>query len=219
MDESTAPADSAGDLNWLTKKDTLATRKKPMTKVASLKKLLNKRIKLNTHVKFDEEGSTINSSGKDRYCSLDEGRESESGSEVEESLTPVPISVYESQREGVKIGGIEISRAQQVILARDRVDKKLEKQRIRHAHQEKRLRKRKRKVEDGPASSVSLGARDSFGEEDKDDEMSDLEEGEIKRRHEGEEGVASEGSQRQLGTNFDPLLKDDEVLAKHLLGL
>jgi len=220
VDESTTQEDSAGDLKWLTKK-TLVTRKKPVSKVASLKKLLNKKIQLNTHVKFDEEGLTVSSS-KDRYDGLDEGRDSDSGSEIKDSITPVPISEYESQRDGAKIGGIEICRAQQMILARDKVDKLLEKQRIQQAHRERRLKKRKRKTtgeeEEQPAVSLSIGEGDCPKEETEESETSDLE-GEVKRRREGEEGVASEGSQRQLGMNFEPVLKDDEVLARHLLGL
>ncbi len=193
--------------------------KKPATKVASLKKLLNKNIKLNSHVKFDEEGDTMEDSSG-RYSDLREKEETDSDSELGDSIVPVPISEYETGLDKVKVGGIKISRAQQKISERDKVDKKLEMQRIKQAHRERRLKKCKRRTQedtsgqvvlDTNAGGVASGMEVHSLPSDSEDEVS------TKRIRTCQDSAA--GESHQLGVAFEPVLKDDEELAKHLLGL
>ena len=210
----------SGDLEVLDKKKPVSS-KKTVTKVASLKKLINKNIKLNSHIKFDDHGSAVedSSSSKGRYDNLEDHEDSGSGSEAGDSITPVPISEYESKPGDVKVGGIEISRARKKIVARDKVDKKLERQRIQQAHRQRRLKKRKHMVTaEQPTSVARLGGglsdEDEGGGQSSDSEMTGRE---TKRRRRQERSMTEENE--QLGTSFEPLLKEDEELAKHLLGL
>ena len=132
---------------------------RPISKVTSIKKILNKKIKLNSHVRFDEEGEECQSatpSGDKRYEDLDDS--DDASSNESESIVPIPMETYESlQRTGgvaaggkMVGGGIHIGKAQQKIRDRDEIDRKLERERIRVLHRRKMQKKRKQdKAEDG----------------------------------------------------------------------
>ena len=180
---------------------------KPVSKVSSIKKILNKKIKLNSHVKFDEEGEELHidtPTSDKRYKDIDDDESSDS-----------------------TVGGIQIREAQRKIQARDKIDRKFERERIRALHRERRLKQKKQeKAVDGdgggggscPTALLATADSDDDGASS-DDEEDDTLHGKRKRRREALGGSKRRRNEEQLGTNMDPELADDEHLAKHLLGL
>jgi ATP-dependent RNA helicase DDX10/DBP4 len=99
---------------------------KPLTKAAVAKKILKKKIKVNTTVKFTEEGDAIG----------DEKRELK--------------SELAKQLEQDNIGGIDIQKAKELLQEEDKYDKIRFREKVRAKHKEKKRKlKNKNKDEDG----------------------------------------------------------------------
>ena len=160
--------------------------KKVISKSAHAKKLLNKKIRINQHIKFDEDGEPADqdSTGdKVKYPNEEENSNNSSSSESddEQSLQPISIDEFERSTKRVKIGGIKIKKAKELLRSRDKMDRKRERERIRSAHRERRLKSRQA-MKDGEEGVVSEGVRlvgaSSSEDETEEQLLSELEEGE-----------------------------------------
>ena len=191
-------------------------QKRVETKVSSAKRLLHKKIKINTHIKFDDEGAPIGPPVTEKPG--DEGSDSE---EEEETVQPVPIHQYsEKDRGHLRVGGISIPDAQQLIRKRDREDRARERERIRSQHRE--LRRKLRKAagmevegEEGEGVRVVIGGRGDDGEtsESSGEEEEDEEESENESTNKRMKLAIDDEDARN-----DVELTDDEELALHLLN-
>ena len=174
---------------------------KVLTKVTSAKRLLHKRIKVNTHVKFDDDGVPISDQQVENIVNEVESSDDEC---EEGTIEPIPIQQYSEREGGRAVGGINISHAQELIRKRDRTDRARERERIRSQHREMR-RKQKRIV----------GREGSEGEEDEGVVLG----GSIGNEEEDEEchskRVKLVDSEDHQEKTLDIL--DDEELALHLL--
>jgi len=121
-------------------------KQKIVTKAQIAKKLMKKKIQANTKVTFDEAGETIDEATKQKV--------SEAGKKYEEDA---------DNRLG---GGIDISKAKEVLKAEDKFDKATERARIREKHKEE---KRKKKEEN---RRLPKGAKPD-GEESDEEESDD----------------------------------------------
>ena len=92
-----------------------------VTKIAAAKKLLHKKIKLNTHITYNDEGEPLQSNQSQEG----EGEEEEEG------------------------GGIDVEQVRRGMRERDREDRTRERGRVRGQHQHQRHRLRKRGREEG----------------------------------------------------------------------
>jgi hypothetical protein len=157
--------------------------------VSSIKKILNKKIKLNSHVKFDDDGELL---GEGTIAEQGDANDSDSG----DSITPIPLAQYESQdREEQKtVGGIQIKEAQEKLQVQDRIDRDFEKERIRQLHREKRLKRKRQAVgSDRVGEAVSLEA----GQGDGEDDESSSKVGRKRQRKAGGEGVPAKVKRRR----------------------
>ena len=171
-----------------------AGRGKKTTKFTSAKRLLHKKIKVNTHIKFDEEGLPVGGGI---------GIEEEEEEDDIKYSAPIPIEQHQSGGRGV--GGIDIDHAREVIQERDGAERMRERERVRTLHREMR-RKRKRVgkervgeeevVERGAVLDVSGSVRETAGKQL------------YRKRAKLSEQEEVEGSTH---------LYDDEDLALHLL--
>lgn len=222
------------------------TLDKQKSKVSTIKKILNKNIKLNHHIKFDDQGEVMEGEG-----SADQTNAGDSDSN--DSITPVPISEFESQgKMGLKVGGIQIEEAQKMLKVRDRIDRDFERERIRQAHRGRRLKGKKQSLsEDSGGGDMSLAVVTCGVDEEEEEGSVELGDGRVGRKRKREEekiegrkkwkrgrGVDSQnadmveseaiikergrgGRGKKSGGNGidhgDGLLEDEE-LAKHLLG-
>ena len=172
-----------------TETERKASSQKAVSKSARAKKLLNKKIKINQHIKFDEDGEPVEqviSSGKVDYPDKEERQSSSSDSDVDEvSVQPVSIDEYERSKKPLKVGGIRIGEAKELLRSRDKMDRKRERVRIRAAHRQRRLkiRQRSKDEEEGEGAMregvrlVEALASEKEGEREEDGgETSDLEE-------------------------------------------
>lgn len=101
-------------------------KKKPLTKAAVAKKILKKKLKVNTKVKFTEEGDAIEDEKRDVKSEL--------------------AKQYESEN----VGGIDIEKAKEVLREEDRFDKIRFREKVKAKHrEEKRRLKSKKKEEQG----------------------------------------------------------------------
>ncbi|XP_011551069.3 probable ATP-dependent RNA helicase DDX10 [Plutella xylostella] len=101
-------------------------KKKPLTKAAVAKKILKKKLKVNTTIKFTEEGEAIE----------DEKR----------NLKSELAKQYESEN----VGGIDIEKAKEVLREEDKYDKQRFREKVKAKHkEEKRKLKNKKKEEEG----------------------------------------------------------------------
>ena len=195
-------------------------KQKKATRVASAKRLLNKKIKVNTHIKFDDDGVVI---GSHREGSEVEESEDESSDDSDRCVGPIPLQSY-SETESGRVGGISIAEARELICKRDRADRTRERERIRSQHRttRRKLRRTLGRVgvgEEGEGRAVMIG--ESNDNEEKMEEEEEEEE-EAEGNEEGsEEGEAEESTGKRVKLSFnreDPAqLPDDEELALHLL--
>ena len=160
---------------------------KVVSKSAHAKKLLNKKIKINQHIKFDEDEEPIdhNSPGdKVNYPDEEENNSDSLESEDEQALQPVPLDEFERSKKRVKVGGIKIEKAKELLHSRDKLDRKRERERIRSAHRERRLKFRQavkgdREREESMANEgVRLAGASSSEDETEEQLPSEMEEGE-----------------------------------------
>lgn len=179
-------------------------REKKTTKFTIAKRLLHKKIKVNTHIKFDEEGLPVGGGMGTE--------EEEKGAEEVEYSAPIPIEQYQSGGRGSGVGRIDIDRAREVIQKRDRAERTRERERVRTLHREMR-RKRKR-----------VG-RESVGEEEGAERGAVLDvSGSVETGNEEDVETADEQFyhkrakiSKQEEVEDSTHLSDDEELALHLL--
>lgn len=110
------------------KEELIVSKKKakPLTKTAVAKKILKKKIKVNTKVKFTVEGEAINDEKKD------------------------VVSEVAKQFSKEDVGGIDIEKAKEVLREEDKFDKIRFREKVKAKHREqKRKLKNKRKDEEG----------------------------------------------------------------------
>ena len=167
-------------------------KRKLETRVTSAKRLLHKKIRVNTHIKFDEDGAPSDSKMAEQ---LDESSNSDDGGN-EGDILPIPINEYSvSDSNHLRVGGISIAEAQKLIRKRDRADRLRERERIRTQHRQ--LRRRVKRVRDEEGEGVVV-----IGE----------------RGETGDEGGREETMKPSSQDRSDLLLSDDEELALHLLN-
>ena len=179
------------------RRDIKPKQRKVATKVTHAKRLVHKGIKVNTHIKFDDDGEPVDGQGMEETSSDEEDEE-----ESEKCIEPVPIQQYSEETGGGRVGGISIANARELIRMRDRADRARERERVRSEHREMR-RKRKRVVgreveEEGVGVGAVLGG--SSGDEER-------------------EGEECAGKRAKLSDTEEDRkdLSDDEELALHLL--
>lgn len=203
------------------------THARPASKVSSIKKMLNKKLKLNSHIKFDDEGELV------------EGNEDIDADDMDasDSNTPMPFAGYDEEVEGEglrkAVGGIHILEAQRKLRARDTVDRDAEKTRIRRVHRERRWKGKQRGTDDNSVTVAELdevSARPGTEPDGLSEDKVAVVLGEKRKREgsggkrkkskgEGAELARNKGSGKRLGTGPKVELLDDEELAKHLLGI
>ena len=100
-------------------------------------------------------------------------------------MEPVSIDEFEKSKKRVKIGGIEIEKAKELLRSRDQMDRKRERERIRAAHRERRLKSRQTLEggyyeyrEDVASEGVRLAGASSSEEESEEHRLSEMEEDE-----------------------------------------
>jgi len=114
-----------------------------VSRVALAKKLLHKKIKVNTHIKFNDDSDPLE---KDlQYPHLEQNQDSDNEVPAD-SIDPVSIDRL-SESNWKQIGGISIEEAQRKIKSRDRVDRKRERQRIKAKHLERKEKLRQQKLD------------------------------------------------------------------------
>ena len=208
---------------------------KQKSKVSSIKKILNKKIKLNSHVKFDDQGEMLEG----------EGSASErNATDSDDSLTSMLTSGSASREEvGRNAGGIRMDEAQEVLKAQDRIDRDFERERVRQVHRGRRLKGKRQGLGDGPRGGVGEDGGSAelgdgqVGRKRKREEVIVVQDkrrrksGEGKMRDRGAESQDGEGVESGVtlsrgrgtksgsGTDYEMGLFEDEELAKHLLGL
>ena len=160
---------------------------KTPSKVAAAKKILNKKIKVSSHVKFGHDDTSA--SLDDQAPTLVHTR----------SIAPIPIDECEDTNE---IGGIELESARKTLLVQDKLDRKRERERIRAAHQERR-RKNRSSVKKQSSGVATLA------EQSEDDESESKPAAKQARWDATDEQLGMERTQAGLD--------DDEELALHLL--
>merc|ERR1719505_269180 len=114
--------------------------KQVLTKAQVAKKLLKKKIKANLKINFDEDGEAVDDSGKQKA--------SVAGKQYEDDV---------EERLG---GGIDITKAKEILSEEDKFDKKAEKARIKEKHKEE---KRKKKEENRRLSKAARGEKGEDG--------------------------------------------------------
>ena len=184
-------------------------KKKVVTRVTSAKRLLHKKIRVNTHVKFDDDGAPI--SPPNTHDAAAKSSNSDDSSN-EGDLLPITIDEFSEvgKRNSLRVGGISIEDAQELIRKRDRADRVRERERIRAQHRQVR-RKVKRPAgrheeEEGVEVVIGGGGEDGEsgggweGEDDSEDES------------------ISKRAKLESREERDLQLSDDEEIALHLLN-
>ncbi|XP_064617885.1 probable ATP-dependent RNA helicase DDX10 [Liolophura sinensis] len=127
---------------------------KPLTKAAAAKKILKKKLKVNSKIVFDDEGEAVQDVLKSGLVSKE---------------------IKEMEEEVVTEGGINIEAAKKLMKLQDQVDKKIFRERVKKMHREKRLKQkelRREKEAQKKGMQVVLGGQDSDeGEEEGEGEV------------------------------------------------
>ena len=197
------------------------SKRLPVSRVALAKKLLHKKIKVNTHIKFDDDGDPLE---KDlQYPHLEQNQDSDNEVPAD-SIDPVSIDRL-SESNWKQIGGISIKEAQRKIKSRDRVDQKRERQRIKAKHLERKEKLRQQKLDlTGEESRDGHGIVLASAEPER--QQSSREEEDQSSNHDIESDDSSyvqvpapKRRKRSSGwkTNQWSDLEQDEELALHLL--
>ena len=183
-------------------------RKQP-SKVGIAKKLVNKKIKLNTHIKFDN-GSEDETSP----LSLDKESDEES---LASDIHPVPMEQFK-QGNVKNVGGINIENVRKVMELVDKSDRCAERMRVRQEHlkRKRKDRKRCRQGDQIEEQVVTLGGSCS----DEDENSKNESEG----YSSSENGLIPAGKKRKIIVESEDedednheYLSNDEELALHLL--
>lgn len=135
------------------------SKTKGKSKVKLVRSLLNKKLKLNTHVKFNDEEEVSDNEGK--------------------SEEPTNISTDNDDDEGDEgDGGINIDEAKEALKTQDKLDRQNERKRIREAHWKKKIKKKEKTMsEEGERAAIL----DTNSTNEESDDYSKEEEG-IKRQ-------------------------------------
>ena len=190
---------------------------KQTSKFTIAKKLLNKKIKLNTHIKFDDEEDKDDLGVRDEVNEdvppLEQGEvSSEEGESDVSDIEPIAIEEYEKKTGLVKkVGGIDLGEAKEIMESRDKIDKRRERERIRREHL-----KRRRKGRQQRTVEENIVTLENDGSDDESDQSSKLP---VKRRkveHENEDEKNENEDQENEDEEEGDLL-DDEELAIYLL--
>ncbi|CAH3035341.1 unnamed protein product [Pocillopora meandrina] len=177
--------------------------RKPKSKIAVAKKILNKNVKVNTKIVFDDEGEPVTIEG----APLDHTGKPESSNET---LEPVPLS--ESHKR--QVGGISVAESRDLMREADLIDRKVERERIRSKHKEQRKKIKKRRREEQGVSGVSLAEDEENAEESfESDEETPVSPKKRKRFPKGEKSIDISLDLAPEGAS----LADDEELALQLL--
>nr|XP_058952989.1 probable ATP-dependent RNA helicase DDX10 [Pocillopora verrucosa] len=177
--------------------------RKPKSKIAVAKKILNKNVKVNTKIVFDDEGEPVTIEG----APLDHTGKPESSNET---LEPVPLS--ESHKR--QVGGISVAESRDLMREADLIDRKVERERIRSKHKEQRKKIKKRRREEQGFSGVSLAEDEKSAEESfESDEETPVSPKKRKRFPKGEKSIDISLDLAPQGAS----LADDEELALQLL--
>lgn len=177
--------------------------RKPKSKIAVAKKILNKNVKVNTKIVFDDEGEPVTIEG----VPLDHTGKPESSNET---LEPVPLS--ESHKR--QVGGISVAESRDLMREADLIDRKVERERIRSKHKEQRKKIKKRRREEQGVSGVSLAEDEENAEESfESDEETPVSPKKRKRFPKGEKSIDISLDLAPQGAS----LADDEELALQLL--
>lgn len=177
--------------------------RKPKSKIAVAKKILNKNVKVNTKIVFDDEGEPVTIEG----VPLDHTGKPESSNET---LEPVPLS--ESHKR--QVGGISVAESRDLMREADLIDRKVERERIRSKHKEQRKKIKKRRREEQGFSGVSLAEDEKSAEESfESDEETLVSPKKRKRFPKGEKSIDISLDLAPQGAS----LADDEELALQLL--
>jgi hypothetical protein len=119
-------------------------------------------------------------------------------------LRPISIDEFEKSKNSVKIGGIKIEKAKELLRLRDKTDRKRERERIRNAHRERRLKSRHAMKDGGDKDreeGVRLAGASSSEDETEEQLPNDMEE-------EGE--LSSARSRLSLTEGDSELMSSDE---------
>lgn len=177
--------------------------RKPKSKIAVAKKILNKNVKVNTKIVFDDEGEPVTIKG----APLDHTGKPESSNET---LEPVPLS--ESHKR--QVGGISVAESRDLMREADLIDRKVERERIRSKHKEQRKKIKKRRREEQGFSGVSLAEDEKSAEESfESDEETPVSPKKRKRFPKGGKSIDISLDLAPQGAS----LADDEELALQLL--
>lgn len=177
--------------------------KKPKSKIAVAKKILNKNVKINTKIVFDDQGEPVTIEG----ALLNHTGKPESSNET---LEPVPLSESHERQ----VGGISVAESRDLMREADLIDRKVERERIRSKHKEQRKKIKKRRRKEQGVSGVSLAEDEESAEESfESDEGTPLSPKKRKPLPRGEESV-------DISLDLAPQeasLAEDEELALQLL--
>ena len=174
-----------------------SAKEKRITKFTTARKILNKKIRVNTHIKFDEEGIPLR---EEKESELEEDEEvitEDSG-----TIEPIHLQKYaESKESKEKVSGISIEDAQETIRKRDRKDRIKEKERVKGLHW--KMKRKQRRVDREGESEVGVRLTLNGGDNKSEEEDSEVEEQYKPKRT------------KTVVTTSQ--LLDDEELALHLL--
>ncbi|XP_015777633.1 PREDICTED: probable ATP-dependent RNA helicase DDX10 [Acropora digitifera] len=179
--------------------DDKAKTKRPKTRIALAKKQLNKGVKLNTKVVFNDEGEPLTTVGPP----LDFTGEHKVSNEA---LEPVPLAEMSKR----PVGGISVEESRDLMQEADLVDRKVERERIRNKHKEQKLKTKKRQREE---QSLTEGDEDEEETHDSDEEEESVSSNKKKRLLVEENDTSEMPSLQRKGT-----LAEDEELALQLLS-
>ena len=185
---------------------------KIVSKSAQAKKLLNKKIKINQHIKFDEDGEPVDQDGVgDKLEYLDEENINSSSSESEDELALQPVSIdeFDKSDKRAKVGGIKIEKAKELLRSRDKVDRKRERERIRAAHRERKLKLRQAVKGDEEREGVAMEAVRLAGTSSSEEEIEE----QLPSELEGDEQGGAH-SQLSLSEGDGKVLSSDEEAAQ-----
>ena len=119
------------------------------SRIALAKKVVHKKLKVNTHIRFGDDGEPVVGGGE---CPEVEEEKSNVESFSDGSIEPVPIDTLSEDTKN-RLGGIDISESQRILKSRDRADRKRERERVKSMHMERKEKRRKHKL----ASSSAKG--------------------------------------------------------------
>ncbi|XP_073227769.1 probable ATP-dependent RNA helicase DDX10 [Porites lutea] len=175
--------------------------KKLKTKIAAAKKLLNKNVKLNTKIVFDEEGEPLKTEG------VPLSRDSEPSNQ---ELEPVPLAEINK----LQVGGISVEESRDLMREADLIDRGVERERIKSKHKEQRRKMKKRRREEQGLPGVSLAPG---GENEVDVDNSDEEQQPTRSKKKKRLAKNDRISEVTLDLGPQSSLADDEELAMQLL--